>query len=348
MTRIVRPLLCTLVFFAGLCGVARMLNRTEPFGEVPLVRDKWAYWQQHKDEFDVVFIGTSRVIRGVMPSVFDRMTAAGGVPTRSYNFGIDGMFPPEDAFVAEHVLATKPAKLRWVVVEMGVFLGDFEGRAPKSIRSVYWHDWTRTWLCMREKLWPKKKRVKLKEWFKTEKGEPSAMSVALTHLDVFIVQALNIGRGANWWERVAFNRPIKFEDFGQQPDGFLPIPGNPEMKGEILARFEKEMADREKTPARVVPLRPYSQESFDRIHKAARAAGANVIFLVAPTTGELAGRPEGVPTFNYRDIKKYPELFEKDARVDPAHMSAKGAELFTRRLAADFIDLAKSQPAASR
>lgn len=346
MRKAVRPILLFVVFFAALAGVANMLNRIEPFIEVPILRDKWTYWQKNKDNFDTVFIGTSRVFRGVMPSIFDQMSAAAGVPTKSYNFGIDGMFPPEDAYVAEHILRDPPKNLRYVVIEMGVFLGDFEGRPAKSIRSIYWHDWKRTWLCFREKLWPKKKSVKWKKWFEPDDEDPSPASIAMTHLDVFLVQALNIGRGASWWERIAFNRPIKPQNFGQLEDGFLPIPGDTTMKGEILKRFDEEMAERRKNPARVVPLRPYSQESFEDIHEWVKRAGAKTIFLIAPTTGELSGYPDpstGVPTFNYRNIEKYPELFEKDARSDTAHMSAKGAELFTRRLAESFIEYARNQ-----
>lgn len=351
MKRVLRPILCTAVFIAALALVAGALNRIEPFAEVPLVRDKWAYWLEHKDEFDTVFIGTSRVIRGVMPNVFDQLTAEAGIPTRSYNFGIDGMFPPEDAYVADHIFATKPKKLRWVFIEMGVFLGDFDGRPPNNVRTVHWHDWTRTWLCIREKLKPKKKSVKWKKWFEREDGEPSPMSIALTHLEVFFVRSLNIGRGASVWTRLALQRPIKTEDFGQKPDGFLPMPGDGVMRGEALDRYVKDLAERRETPARVVPLRAYSQESFDHMRKQAEKLGARVIFLVAPTTGELSGHPDpasGVPTFDYRELDKYPELFELSARADIAHMSPKGAELFTRRVAESFIEYAKSTPTAGR
>jgi len=31
-----------------------------------------------------------------MPGLFDQLTAQAGVPTRSFNFGMDGMFPPEE------------------------------------------------------------------------------------------------------------------------------------------------------------------------------------------------------------------------------------------------------------
>lgn len=347
MRKAVRPILLFVIFFAALAGVANVLNGIEPFIEVPILRDKWSYWQKNKDNFDTVFIGTSRVFRGVMPSIFDQMTADAGVPTKSYNFGIDGMFPPEDAYVSEHLLRDPPKNLRWVFIEMGVFLGDFEGRPAKSIRSIYWHDWPRTSLSMRNKLWPKKKKVKWRKWFETEDNEPSAASVAMKHLELFFINRLNIGRGANAWNRIAFRRPIVKEDFGAKEDGFLPIPGDGIMRGEILAKYEEEFAERQVTPARVVPLRPYSQESFDRVLMFARKAGARVIFLGAPTTGELSGHPSQkpeVPVFDYRDIHKYPELFEKSARTDTAHLTPKGAELFTRRIADDFVAYVQSQP----
>lgn len=351
MKRIGRVILVAAAFFASLIGVAKVLNGLDPFGEVPIVREKWAWWQKNKDTIDTLYVGTSRTFRGIMPSVFDKMTAEAGVPTKSYNFGVDGMFPPEDAYVGEHLLKDPPKNLKWVFFEMGVFLGDFDGRPPKSVRTVYWHDWTRTWLCMREALWPKKKPVKWKKLFQSDKGRPSPAAIAMTHFEVFLTQSFNIGRGASAWERRAFKRSNGPSGFDMSDSGFLPTTGDGVMRGAELERFEKEYAERQKTPARVVPLRPYSQESFDRMLKLAEKAGARVCFVVAPTTGEMSGHPKqepAVPVFDFREMDRFAELYRKDMRIDIAHMNAKGAELFTRRLAEQFIDFAKSQPSTSR
>jgi hypothetical protein len=344
--KVLRGCLSIACFFIALSGVALALRRADPFSDVPIVREKWEYYRAHKDEFDTLFIGTSRTFRGVVPPVFDQLTAAGGLPTKSYNFGVDGMFPPEDGYVAEHILRDPPRNLRWVFLEMGVFLSGFEGRPPNSNRTIYWHDWVRTSLCIRETLWPKRQKVKWRRWFKPDGKKPSPAETAFTHLQVFLMQASNIGRGAGEWERLVFHQPIAAMNIGETPDGFLPTSGDGVMRGETLARYQKEYAERQATPARVVPLRSYPQESLDRVLRLVRKAGAQAIFLVAPTTGELSGHPaegSGLATIDFREMDRYRELYVPEVRTDTAHLNAKGAELYSRRLAERFIEVAKGQ-----
>lgn len=351
MIRLFRAAACIACFFAALIGVAMALGRINPFSEVPIVREKWAYWQEHKDEFDTLFIGTSRTFRGVMPSVVDKLTAEAGVPTKSYNFGVDGMFPPEDAYVFDHIMRDPPKNLRWVFIEMGVFISGFDGRPANSARMIYWHDWKRTSLSIRESLWPKQKPVKWKRWFQRDGKDPAPASDAITHLGVFIVHSLNIGRGAGVWERIVFNRPIGKLNMGETQDGFLPTTGDGVMRGDILERYRKEFAERKKNPARVVPLRPYAEESLNHMLAQVRKTNAKTIFLVAPTTGELSGHPDdksGLATLDFREMDKYPELYDESVRTDTAHLNSKGAQLYSQRVAERFIELAKGQPAFPR
>lgn len=346
MKRLLRPTLSITLFLLALWVVATLLGRIDPFGEVPIVREKWEYWRENKDQFDTVFIGTSRTFRGVMPAVFDQLTAEAGMPTKSYNFGVDGMFAPEDAYVAEHLLRDPPKNLRWVFMEMGVFLSNFDGRPPDNIRTIYWHDWVRTSLCIREVLWPKKRKAKMRKWFKGDDDDPPAALTAFTHFGVYLMYKSNIGRGAGAWERLVFRRPINPAMVGVTGDGFLPTSGDGVMRGAALTRYEEEYAERLQTPARLVPLRPYSQESLDRVMRFVRACGARGVFIVAPTTGEMSSHPSpetGIPTLDFRDMKQYPELFAKEHRVDTAHMNAKGAEIYTRRLAERFVEAARPQ-----
>jgi hypothetical protein len=54
---------------------ARLLNEVKLFDELPSLRDKWAHYEKHKDEYDTLFIGTSRTYRGITPALFDQLTA---------------------------------------------------------------------------------------------------------------------------------------------------------------------------------------------------------------------------------------------------------------------------------
>ena len=59
------------------------------------VAEKLSFFAEHKDEFDTIFLGSSRFYYAISPKNFDRLTRENGAPTRSFNFGIDGMNPPE-------------------------------------------------------------------------------------------------------------------------------------------------------------------------------------------------------------------------------------------------------------
>jgi hypothetical protein len=326
--------------------MAAALRRIEPFAEFQSLREKLARWRASDAGFDTLFVGTSRVFHGVMPSVFDRITADAGVPTRSFNFGLDGMFSPEDAFVVEEILRRPPRQLRWIIIEAGAFRAEFEDRPAKSVRSVYWHDWPRTWLCMRERLWLKGKRVKWGKYFESDKGKPTPASEALLHLEVFVMRTLNIGRGSDAWKRIAIRVAVERTGLDPQGDGFLPMPARFVMSAPERARFEQEVAERRQAPAVIEPLRPHPQESFDRMCALAAKRGAQVILLLAPTTAESTRRPDprtGVETFDFRDVEKYPELFVADVRSDRTHLNAKGAELFSRRLAERFVEYRRTQ-----
>ena len=56
-----------------------------------------------------------------MPALFDRLTAEGGLPMKSFNAGVSSMHTPEDGWYLEQILARKPARLRWVFLEIDFF-----------------------------------------------------------------------------------------------------------------------------------------------------------------------------------------------------------------------------------
>src|SRR5436190_11988520 len=133
-----------LLAFVATCGLIHgLLPPMIPKG----VAAKLKYFSEHKDEFDTVIVGTSRLYYTVSPEIFDATTTDNGLPTRSFNFGIDGMHPPENFYVLEQILKTKPRNLKWVVFE----LGDIQTKWDDVLgteRVVYWHDWPRTQLTL--------------------------------------------------------------------------------------------------------------------------------------------------------------------------------------------------------
>jgi hypothetical protein len=347
MPRLIRAVALVAVFIGVLLGSSALVSQVDPFREVPTLREKWDHWLEHKDDYDTIFIGTSRMYRGLKPKVFDEVTAAGGVPTRTFNFGVDAMLPPEDAYVAEYILRNPSKNLRWVFVELGVFIDDFEDREPDSIRSSHWHDWRRTWLCIRANLWPKGKKEKWKKWFTSENGKPWPADIAWTHFRLFVKKSLNLGRGAAALEDLMLGKGPKPFSLGPGRDGYNPYKDAKTLAGPEVDEYMRVLEKRQRSPAKFSQLKTYHQECFDDEVKLVRAVSAKPIALVGPTTGPLRLRPaesSGVPVIDLCDVHAYPQLYAPDVRIDHAHINDKGADIFSRMVAEQFLNVAKGLP----
>ena len=137
--------LCIIALLATSFFIHSFLPPSIPTG----VASKLKFFSAHKDEFDTLFIGTSRVYYALSPEIFDGVTRASGIPTRSFNFGVDGMHPPENFYLIEQILKTKPKNLKWVFLETEDIQTKWDS-ALGTQRVLYWHDWRRTGLTLKK------------------------------------------------------------------------------------------------------------------------------------------------------------------------------------------------------
>lgn len=346
-----RGLLLALLFVLVLSVGATLCSRIDPFRDMAQLREKWEYWEKEKDSFDTLFIGTSRTYRGVIPSLFDQITGEAGVTTKTFNYGIDGMIGPEDAYLADYVLKSPPKNLRWVLIEIAKFEDNFENRPFDNNRTAHWHDWTRTSLLIRSTLWPNGRRTDSKRWFRPDSDQPWPIETAWDHLRLFVARSLNLGRAVAGVEDLLFKRGGNPLLLGPKEDGFMPYPPDSDLKGPALEAYRQSLAHRQQVPSKVSPLKRYHQESVDRMIRLAQASGARVVLFLAPSVGpsrlKPAERPE-VALIDFYDVNTYPQLFAPDVRVDAQHLNLKGAELFTRELASQFVAIASKAKPASR
>jgi hypothetical protein len=295
------------------------------------VAAKLEFFAQHKDEFDTLLIGTSSIYYSVSPGIFDRTTRESGLPTRTFNFGIDAMHPPENFYVLDQILKTHPNNLKWVFLETA----NLETKLHKVLgteRAVYWHDWPRTALILRKALNPRGDA----RWY----GKVSRLWVArrdlAAHLTLFAQRFGNVGRGTEF----LFPQDRKAEaalELGPRSDGYR-LAGHA-MTTEDAATFQKRLAD-EIAQARPKPLDPYAEEAYRSSAKRLREIGATPIFVVPPlifqSPVEFRPPPPG-PLLSFNNARTYPMLFETKVRIDDAHLTREGAEEFTGLLAQEFV-----------
>ena len=329
-----KALVSVLIFAISLAGGAALMSRVLPPVPVPQIAEKLAHFAAHRDDYDTLFIGSSRTFRQIIPAIFDPLMAAGGQPSHSFNFGIDAMFSPEDAYVAEKIFALRPKRLRRVFIEVCRFNYAFAAQPPETLRARHWHDWGRTALVCRYTL-PFAKREKWRD--------ASRWANVWNHTRLFFARAVNLGEGARLlepWRGVAPPDPAGM--LGAHGDGAIPSDVETECAGEDRAKFDRAMAalGAGGPGARPLPTAPLQSlaETIDRV----RGLGAEPVLFIAPMAVTVVNSPAGqirAPILDFSDPRRWPALFDPANRSDYAHLNAPGARLFSRLFAEQVLAL---------
>ena len=299
------------------------------------VAAKLEFFAQHKDEFDTILVGTSSIYYSVSPEIFDQTTRENGLPTRTFNFGIDAMHPPENFYVLDQILKTQPRNLKWVFLETA----NVETKLHKVLgteRAVYWHDWPRTALTLRKALNP---RGDARWYIKVSRLWVARRDLA-AHLTLFAQRFGNVGRATEF----LFPQDRKAEanlELGPRRDGYR-LAGH-SMSAQDAASFQRRLAD-EIARARPKPLDPCADEAYRNYAARFREIGATPLFIVPPLIFQSPvnfRQSSPGPLLSFNDARTYPMLFDTKVRIDDAHLTKEGAEEFTRLLAQEFLRRAR-------
>lgn len=331
MSTITKNVLCVCVALMAFIATSAVIHALLPPVIPKGVAAKLEFFAQHKDEFDTLLVGTSSIYYSVSPRIFDQTTRENGIPTRSFNFGIDAMHPPENFFVLDQILKTQPRHLKWVFLETA----NLETKLHKVLgteRAVYWHDWTRTALVLRKALNPRGDA----KWYVKISRLWLARRDLVTHLTLFAQRFGNVGRGTEF----LFPQDRKAEavlELGPERDGYR-LAGHA-MTPEDAASFQKRLAE-EIAQARPNPLDPCADETYRRYEARLREIGAATVFVVPPLIFQSPvsfRQSQSGPLLSFNDARTYPMLFDTKVRIDDAHLTREGAEEFTRLLAQEFV-----------
>jgi hypothetical protein len=334
--------------FAATCALVRMLV---PWPEEYGLRAKYEHIRAHKDEYDALFIGSSRTFRGIDPRIVDAELASQGIPFRSYNLGVGGMGAFEMDFLLDAVLALHPAKLRWIFLESDdwgpaqYFLGN-----TFSSRSIFWHDGRRTLAALRS--------VEIADEPLMEK-----LALAWTHMELLVMQWTSYGQGKRvvldllGQSRDPLGRALS-EEALEEGRGYQAlddlVPGEATSARKALLDdpdgFRKMVDKIRSENAREVKLARYNFAALHRQYAAARAAGAELLVIVPPShepsplPRRLHEQGEIPVLFDFNDPDRYPELFREDRRFDVMHLNRPGALAFSRLVAQAFREHLRRKP----
>jgi hypothetical protein len=319
--------------FAGFALACAFLTRAvAPAPADSVLRADWL--RANGARFDTVFIGSSRTIRQVVPTMFDGTMAEAGRPTRSFNLGTAGMRAPEDAFVLERALGGRREPLQFLVVECNPVRLGIPEQDRGTMRAVYWHDGPRV-----RSLW---NRV----WAHPSLAPDAPYGIGLLarhlaefadHLRHWAWNASRMGRAPDLLDRrLRVGAPaVPAPGLGPNGDGYDPGRPHREMNAEEIAEYERRLA------AEVARREPghfgdtESQAELHRKRALAERFGARLVLVAPPTVGG-AFRPlpdSGLLFLDFSSPARYPELFAVEHRFDRGHLNHAGALFYSRLLA---------------
>ena len=333
-TRLLSPVLFLVAFAATSALVGRLTGEPE-LGDLSR---KLRAFEAGKDGYEVLFLGSSRVQRGVDPLLFDAELARRGIELRSFNLGVAGMKPHAANFLLREVLAAQPARLRFVVVEIDGWDPDLPAVNRYGRRAIHWHDGAETLSALRSTL-------------AADKPWPARVELAVQHLLHLGARLTAAGRGpdavGNLLEPADRTVPeLPSRGFKAFPVAPLDEPSHHPFR----QRFQREQASYRRAVTELADGPPRGPAGIPDFRLAAlsaqakllRQAGIEPVYLLPPIPRpspevDLLARRGAIPNllaFNRPDL--FPELFEVEQRFDHEHLNRHGAEAFTRHLARRF------------
>lgn len=328
-----------LALLAFLCGTW-LVRAALPPAAGGRLEQKLAVFAAAKDEYDAVAIGSSRVLYSLDPRVLAEELGRAGVALRTFNLGVLGLDTFEQDWLLKHVLALRPARLRWIFYEsgpVGVSLarhhpyGDVA--RPPTARDVQWHtlDGTRTFLGALA-------RVPLPRGRK--------LALARDHLALALRNLASVGRGP---DLVAALRGAGVEHeralhaLVRRTEGFQPIDRTATGTDGQVRAAHAALAQVTADNARAVALDELDTRVYRAQVAAAAALGVELLYVTLPS---YEGSPELlrlhergiVPALlHFNDPERHPELFTAEERFDAHHLNRRGAERLSRALAHAFL-----------
>ena len=319
-------------FTLALAAICAAINAGLPSLPVLGITDKLDYLRAHRDEIDTVFIGSSRVYHAFDPAHFERETAARGEPLRAFNFGIDGMRPPESLYVLREMLKLR-LRLRWVFIELAEVQTKVNAANVQSARAVHWHDLPHTLLVLRQLAG-------------SAGGSAESWRQARVHAVSFCARLSNLGRGPEWLG-AKLRGPQKVWRVGLPWEGTRGFEAqrSPQLSGPARAIYEAAVTHLESTPMARVPVPPLLGSALREIVQEVRATGAQPVFVISPTVvarenlADLAAVGIDAPVIAFTDPRRHPAIFRAENHCDEQHLNARGAAEFTRALAEEWAGL---------
>ncbi|GAB4302919.1 MAG: hypothetical protein Fur0025_43940 [Oscillatoriaceae cyanobacterium] len=333
------------IFLGTFAGTTFGIRVILPPPEIPVVTPKLTTFAATKQNYNTIFIGSSRTYRHIIPRAFDAELQRRGYNITSYNFGIYAMQLPETYFLLQKILAMKPPGLRYVFIDIDSVNLDIPKENRRTDRVISWHGWQQMpeiyrLIANQNQNWRQKKQLIQLH------ATPFLSNIGnLGQADrLFVLLAPETTKSLNPGYDTAYKEP--------GADGYLPLDQEDdiiftERRQEYLAKLDKYQAQVATLAAQEPTqknrrLKPYEADIIQKLVKAVTDAGATPIFFIHPVLKKEAHLIEAhqkgyIPILlPFNQPAKFPNLYAPENRYDWYHLNHQGAEQFTQLLANEF------------
>ncbi len=337
---------CT-VFFSTLSTGCFIMGKVFPYSDIPLdipvASRKLKYFAEYKDEYSVIFIGSSRTYRHIMPDVFDSVIASQGYPIKSFNLGIPALSLSEAHFYLNKILDMSPNNLKYVFIE---YLEGFIVRTENfsTSREIYWHTWEQSSFVINLIL-------------KSDYNPILKIKAIYSHSIPLMYHLTNTGLGANFIQKFFFGDyqqklVDKVDPNGPLKNGFLSLEEEAKIDEYYQNRnqdylnnidsYEAIVDSLKREKVSLSPSKPHTLEVLGEMIENVEEKGATPIFLLSPGLDKQAdlirAYAEGyIPElFVFNDPSQFQNLYQANKRFDRDHLNNEGALEYTNLLAQQF------------
>ena len=345
-----RALFRVALFAASFCAVAWLLR--PPRSSDPLFSAKLAYFKQHAHEYDAVFFGSSRVFRGFDTQAFARKLRAHGHELCVFNFGIGAMRPHELTALTHRVLAHRPARMKFVFVE----LMDW---TPTILADLRTHDRTRNWHT------PAETFSALATVWRSETTWAERWSKCTTHVSWMLAKYTNAGEGMRFmetWTHANMDHD-RYLAACRSHHGFVALDWETDPR--YAARRNRFVTENFRVFRRQIKRIPNENDETGSLEEFAvraqtrqqqllRRLGVEPIYVIpnlrwgTPDMQRLHQDGHLAHLFAFNSTRKFPQLYAEELYFDRGHLNRRGAEIFSELLADRFATWLDQDPLATQ
>ncbi len=313
---------------------------------------KWQTLEQEAEAYNIGIIGTSRLYRGIDPSIIDKVVSNHtDFPANTFNFALGGGTAGECSHLLDKILAIEGLGWKYIFFELNSI---YDSTGPSvsmqnlhTSRNKYWIYLNDFWEAVRN-LWGTGKRYKLRKKF----------NVSRNYFIHCVENFYNVGmypEFIDYWlgEDDGYQKVVE-----KHKDGFSAYKGL-QKKGaekEVSKWIRRSLQPQLKKSFNYskIPIREtkgevneyYYQSLMNMIEKCDKK-GIKLIYVLPPllrpeTQKELKPLFQKLPPtnrFSCLSGASYPKLYDTDYVYDFAHVNQKGAKLLSEVIANKFVIL---------